>query len=91
MRCARKASTASSGPSNAGGYGYDSVDSLAAVPYLCIGGISLHLPAVNHPNWFQQKRRPSVASTSALPRLGVGVKAGPQGRPDGPRSEAERS
>ena len=67
------------------GYGYRSVDSLAAMIYLCIGGVTLTLP---HDQARVSNRSDAGASlpTCPPPHPGAGVKAGPQGRPAGTRS-----
>ena len=67
------------------GYGYRSVDSLAAMIYLCLGGVTLTLP---HDQARVSNRSDAGASlpNRPPPRPGAGVKAGPKGRPAGTRS-----
>ncbi len=67
------------------GYGYRSVDSLAAMIYLCIGGVTLTLPH-DQPRVSNRSDASASLRTSQKPHPGAGVKAGPQGRPAGTRS-----
>jgi transposase len=67
------------------GYGYRSVDSLAAMIYLCIGGVTVTLPH-DQPRVSNRSDAGASLPTCPPPRPGAGVKAGPQGRPAGTRS-----
>ncbi len=67
------------------GYGYRSVESLAAMIYLCIGGVTLTLPH-DQPRGSNRSDAAASLPNCPPPRPGAGVKAGPKGRPAGTRS-----